>query len=105
MNKLKEARKLRKKLDKEWADKIKERDKSCIICGSKKRLNAHHLIPREVKEFRYDLDNGVALCPKHHKYSYKISAHKNSIAFIKWMKINRPKQLKKVFKKINLEGD
>lgn len=99
MNKKKAEKKERKRLDKEWATKVKERDKGCIICGKKEYLNAHHLIPREIKEFRYNLDNGVSLCPRHHKFNYQISAHKNSFIFIEWLKINRPKQFKRLLKK------
>ena len=27
----------------EWADKIIKRDKKCVICGTKKELEAHHV--------------------------------------------------------------
>ena len=87
------------KEDKEWAQQVKERDKSCIICGQTERLNAHHLIPREIEEFKHDLDNGVSLCPSHHRFSRRLSAHQNPIAFIIWLEENRPRQLNKIIDK------
>lgn len=84
--------KIRKQF-KEWSIKIRDRDgNKCRICGAVKYIHAHHLIPRENKEFRFDLDNGIALCAKHHKYSLEISPHKNPIVFILWLQKNRKKQ-------------
>jgi len=100
MNKLKEARKLLKKQDKEWSIAIRKRDKKCMICGSKKFLNAHHLIPREIKEFRHDLRNGITLCAKHHKFSYQISAHKNALVFFKYLEDYHTKIIRDVCKMI-----
>jgi len=83
VNKLKEARKELKKKDKEWAIAIKKKfNNKCIVCGKKERLNAHHIIPREIKESRHDLRNGIALCPKHHRFSFELSAHQNPFAFM-----------------------
>jgi len=68
--------------DKAWALKIKERDGfKCIVCGSTQYLNSHHLFPRERKDTKYDLLNGVCLCVKHHMFSRVISAHNNPIEF------------------------
>lgn len=100
MNKRKAQRIERRKKDKEWAKQIKERDKGCVICGSKVRLNAHHIIPREIKEFRYDLMNGLALCPRHHKYNFQISAHRSSFSFLEWFINNRPEQYLYLKKKL-----
>ncbi len=85
MNKAKELRKLEKKKDKQWAIDVKvEFGNKCVICPGTNRLNAHHIIPRQIKELRWEILNGVALCPKHHKYSFIISAHRNPLAFIMW---------------------
>ena len=74
------------KNDKEWRNIIKERDNSkCIICERTDIIHVHHIIPREIKKYRWNIDNGVCLCPRHHKYSFEISAHKNSFAFITWL--------------------
>ena len=97
-----ERRVVRKKF-REWADGVKDRDKrKCIYCGAIKWLNAHHIIPREIKEFRWDLDNGVSLCPKHHKFSREFSAHKNSLAFILWFKRNKSGQFIRLVEKWNV---
>ena len=93
MNKKEQARKELKKKDKEWANLVKERDGDCVICGETKRLNAHHIIPRQIKKFRHNIDNGISLCPKHHRFSFEFSAHQNSYEFIKWMLKNRLEQL------------
>lgn len=75
-----------KKLDKEWATAIKERDGwCCVICGNKWAPNAHHIIPREQKEYRYCMDNGITLCVAHHKFSRLISAHNAPFAFFMWL--------------------
>jgi len=95
MNKRKQEKKERNKQDKIWREKIKQRDKVCVICGSKEKLNCHHIIPREVNEFRHDELNGILLCPAHHRYFKKqISAHQNSFVFYLWLQENRPKQFK-----------
>jgi hypothetical protein len=99
----KELKKLeKKKNNKLWREVREEcisRDGRCIICGSKIRMSAHHLIPREIKELKYDLDNLVTLCPKHHKFSLEISAHRNPLAFFIWLQINRGPQIYKIMEK------
>lgn len=52
---------------KSWKRFIKNRDKVCVICGSSKKLNVHHLFCyRKYKNLRKDTRNGVLLCKKHH---------------------------------------
>ena len=82
------------KEDKLWAEQVKIRDVGCVICAKRKGLNAHHIIPREIQETRFDVLNGISLCPLHHRFSRDISAHQNPLAFFKWMLTNRPYQLK-----------
>lgn len=113
-----EMKKLAKKEDKkklkDWANSVKDRDcYKCAICGltsgenyirkdgkeSKIRLEAHHLFPREIKEFRYDIDNGITLCTRHHKFSREISAHKNPLAFILWLQLNKSEQYSRLVEK------
>ena len=80
--------------DREWADKVKDRDKRrCVICGSPERLNAHHIIARENQETKYDVENGLSLCPLHHFFCRKVSAHNNPMGFLIWLEKNRPSQL------------
>ncbi|MFW6130472.1 MAG: HNH endonuclease [Atribacterota bacterium] len=83
-----------------WSEEIKKRDGyKCVICGKRaekgrgKGLNTHHILPKEIKEFKEDIDNGITLCPKHHRYARKeVSAHQNSFAFSIFLKEFRPKQ-------------
>lgn len=97
---LKESRKELRKLDKKWSFEIRGMfNNKCVICPTEKYINAHHIIPREIKEFRHDLDNGIALCAKHHKFSFEISAHKNPLAFFRFMSKNYPERINKLMKK------
>jgi hypothetical protein len=69
-----------------WSTDIRTRDDwSCVICGTQFHTNAHHIIPRENKQYKFDLDNGITLCTKHHKFSRIISAHNNPMAFFLWL--------------------
>lgn len=87
--------------DKAWADEVKQRFDGCIVCGDTKRLNAHHIIPREIKEFRHELANGIALCPKHHRFSFKFSAHQNPFIFYGWLSQNYPDIVEELVTLIN----
>lgn len=78
-----------KKLDKLWREAIKARDKSCQICGSVSYLNAHHVIGRRNRNLRWDLDNGIALCPKHHTFGTE-SAHQDPLWFMNWFQQTHP---------------
>ena len=51
-----------------WKRYVKQRDKECQWCGSKKDLHAHHIIPWRLDEgLRFDVDNGIILCKTCHK--------------------------------------
>lgn len=82
------------KEDKEWGKSVKNRDDwKCVICGSTERVNAHHLIVRENHETKFDINNGLTLCPKHHFFCRKVSAHNNPLGLWLWIEKNRPDQL------------
>ena len=77
----------------EWSKLVKERDDyKCAICEAEGLLHTHHIIPRQNKMYRFDVDNGITLCPRHHKYSFIISAHKNPLVFFMWFERNRSTQ-------------
>ena len=83
------------KEDKLWALKVKERDLfKCVICGKTENLNSHHIIVRENKDTKYDINNGLTLCSNHHIFDRKISAHNNPLGLFLWMMRNRKEQLK-----------
>jgi hypothetical protein len=83
-------RKVRNKADKEWSREVRARDGCCVVCGAVQKLNAHHILPREIIKTRHNLDNGITLCPKHHRFSkQEISAHQNPFAFFVWLRHNR----------------
>jgi len=81
VSKVKLELKQRKKKDKEWSIEVKNNfNNKCAFCPILKMINAHHIIPREIKEFRHDVLNGIGLCPKHHKWGVN-SAHRNPLWF------------------------
>lgn len=78
------------RLYRKWAEIVKAKSgRKCAICGepdSKEHpLNAHHIMPRQnFSALRFDPINGIALCPKCHKFG-KFSAHKGGIWFADWL--------------------
>jgi predicted restriction endonuclease len=91
------------KEDHKWADAVKVRDNHCcVICGSNIRPNAHHIIVRENHETKLEIDNGLTLCPKHHLFCRKISAHNNPLGLFVWLEENRPDQLAFVREKMKV---
>lgn len=74
---------LSNKLDKAWADKIKEYG-MCEVCRKTKPLNAHHFYSRSIRVVRWDVDNGFCLCVGCHVFSSKFSAHKTPAEFVEW---------------------
>ena len=96
----KQERKIIKEKDLNWSWEVKTRDNfSCIICKSKDKINAHHIIPRCNKTFRWDVDNGVSLCSKHHRFSMELSAHHNPFIFYKFLEQVRFNQLINLYDK------
>ena len=77
----------------------------CEYCGATKFLNAHHIISRSNHAVRWDLDNGVSLCVKHHLFSYEFSAHKNPIEFIEWIKEYRGEEWYQTLRQRAQNGD
>ena len=77
---------IRKQCDKLWADAVRKKAGGCCEkCGTRKYIQAHHIFPRTCFSLRYDIENGVALCRKHHLYW----AHKDAIDFYNWIKTKR----------------
>ena len=77
-------------VDTNWAKAVKLRaGNKCEYCGETKALNSHHIFSRSKLSTRWNLDNGVCLCAKHHVFSFEFSAHKNPVEFIEWLKEKR----------------
>ena len=99
------ARTAKRKSWKAVADSIRERDGHvCVVCGeAHSHLNVHHIIPREIKEFWLEPMNLISLCPRHHKFSFTESFHRNPVWAIKWLSVKRPDQHDWVMSRINIE--
>lgn len=89
-----ELKKLRNMCLKLWKQVVKVRaGNNCEICGDSKRLNAHHIEDYKLCfALRYDPQNGVASCPKHHKFGQD-AFHKSFIFTYEFMIKNRPLDL------------
>lgn len=81
-NKVKLIKALKNQLRNLWRGCVLKRfEYKCVVCSQTKLPNCHHIIPEHVfVSMRYDVDNGVILCPSHHKFG-KLSAHKNALWF------------------------
>ncbi len=86
-----------------WREEVLKRDKGiCQICKKKpNRAHVHHIIPRQVKELKYDVMNGIVLCFNHHKVGV-MSPHLNALFFALWLRKNKPEQYKYLMRFVNL---
>jgi len=74
-----------RRLHDEWAKAVKDRDGwKCQKCGRETApLHAHHAYGKRAHpSVRYDIDNGVTLCPGHHLFW----AHKEVLEFSDWFR-------------------
>jgi len=72
-----------KLLDEMWRTVCKARDDyKCAVCTQTEYVNVHHIIGRQNYGTRWLPENGVCLCPTHHKFSRTDSAHINPLQFI-----------------------
>lgn len=99
--KRREIRRLRKEMFEKWKKEVNERDNyTCQLCNKNlksnpKNCHSHHIIPRQVKEFTFDIDNGITLCFRCHKAS-PYSAHQNSLYFSYFFQTTFPERYKKL---------
>lgn len=74
-----------------WSSTVKGMwDNRCAICGKTGKLNSHHIVSKTLLAFRLDLQNGIALCPRHHFFDKKCSGHAGSLGFFVWLLKNYP---------------
>lgn len=92
---------LKKKLDGLWSELVKqEAGNKCEVCSKKEYLNSHHIVGRRNLRLRWELYNGVCLCPGCHTFK-RDSAHQNPIWFDEWLRDNRAEDYKLVKKTMN----
>lgn len=102
--------KIRRRLMRLWTTKVHTlHDGKCAICGKvhgvidpatgrPSYMNAHHIEPRATcARLRYDVMNGILLCPSCHKFG-RNSAHKGAVWFVTWLQNNRRAQYEYVLK-------
>ena len=80
-----------RKLNKLWSEIIRSKG-VCEKCGSKRYLNAHHHYGKRALSVRWDIDNGVCLCPSCHTFSTSFSAHQTPATFVRWINKKRGKK-------------
>lgn len=93
--------KINRRLFKLWSLAVRERaNHSCEYCGIKKgtlnkndkptKIDAHHLMNRDVHNspLKFDVRNGIALCPTCHKWSPNNAFHSNPITTVAWLIAN-----------------
>lgn len=84
--KSREKTKVRLTREKAWATEVKERaDWKCEYCGTTENLNAHHIFSRNKRSVKFDIENGICICAKHHVFSSDFSAHKTPTEFTIWV--------------------
>lgn len=112
----KEFKKNERRLWKEARQEVLDRDKVCLLCGSKKgdtylnkkgkvvkvKLDVHHLLEKEFIIFRYlkfDERNLVTLCPKCHKFG-EFSIHRNPLYALDVIKKKLPENYEFLLKEV-----
>jgi len=61
------SKSVKKACDKLWSQCVRLRDPHCCKCG-KMTTEAHHIFGRRALATRWELDNGLGLCPYCHKF-------------------------------------
>ena len=76
-----------------WSKAVRARDGGkCFICESKERLAAHHILPAKTwPECKFDIDNGITLCSRHHVFG-KESIHRGSGSILVLLKLQKERQ-------------
>ena len=79
--------KLESKLDILWSKLVKQNaGYKCEYCGDDvSTLNSHHVIGRGNKNLKWDLNNGVCVCYRHHKYN-EFSFHTSKTFMNDWIR-------------------
>ena len=101
MSKTKSKKTIEREKLKEWRMLVLVRDDyKCQICETKPtKPHVHHIIPKQVKETRYDINNGITLCFNHHKVGFH-SPHMNALWFFIWFRETKPEQFNYLIDKL-----
>lgn len=77
-----------------WRRSCLERDgKRCVLCGTTEKINVHHIEDYRLnRRLRHDPENGICLCPTHHKFGRDSFHHSFVIPFI-YLFTNRRSQV------------
>ena len=52
----------------QWRQKVIDRDKKCVVCGSKENLHVHHIKNfAQYPMLRFDENNGITMCKLCHR--------------------------------------
>lgn len=85
-------------LDKLWRSvgKSQAQCEVCVTLPPSERVNytqlhPHHIIGRNSRLTRWDLNNRIWLCPTHHTMGND-SAHRNALWFSAWLQEHKPDQ-------------
>lgn len=99
--KKKSKKTIEKEKHKKWREKVLERDNhKCQICKrTEGKLDVHHIIPKQFKEFKYDVKNGIVLCFRHHKMG-GFSVHQNALFFCAFLVEHKRSQCKYLLTKL-----
>lgn len=93
--------KLGKKLDDAWSVAVKKKAGfKCEVCKSEIHLNSHHYISRNNRMLRWNINNGICVCAKHHIFGNE-SFHKNPEWGHFWMEENRWEDLQYIVCQMN----
>lgn len=60
------ARTLRKECDRLWRGIVIAKHPSCLLCDEKAEVAHHLLVKSKHGGLRYDLNNGIPMCQRHH---------------------------------------
>lgn len=81
-------------LDALWSLRIRERDKACIFpraggLGCAGKLEACHMYSKKAyPHLRWDLDNGNALCTRHHFFMHQNPIHAGRCYEARWGRLH-----------------
>lgn len=100
--------KINRRLFKLWSEAVRSRNEfKCEYCKKGRgdighggnpinKIDAHHFMNRDITDcpLKFDIRNGIGLCPYHHKFSPDESFHMNPVITMEWLQKNRPDSYK-----------